>query len=60
MKKQTLAIHPASTIFGHFTDEERRAMDVADTTIRLSIGLEDAEDLLEDIRQAVGEEGTHA
>ena len=29
-------------------------MDVLDTTIRLSIGLEDVDDLLEDIRQALG------
>lgn len=49
---KTLAIHPASTIFGTFSDEERRAMDVSDTTIRLSIGLEDADDLFEDISRA--------
>ena len=29
-------------------------MDVRDTTIRLSIGLEDTDDLLEDIEQALG------
>ena len=51
---KTLAIHPASTIFGPFTDEQRKAMDVLDTTIRLSVGLEDVEDLFEDIRQALG------
>lgn len=50
---KTLAIHPASTIFGPFTDEERKKMDVLDTTIRLSVGLEDVDDLFEDIRQAV-------
>lgn len=50
---KTLAIHPASTIFGPFSDNERREMDVLDTTIRLSIGLEDADDLFEDIRQAL-------
>lgn len=50
---KTLAIHPASTIFGNFTAEERRDMDVLDTTIRLSIGLEDVDDLFEDIRQAL-------
>ena len=51
---KTLAIHPASTIFGPFTDSQRESMDVLDTTIRLSIGLEDVDDLLEDIRQALG------
>lgn len=50
---KTLAIHPASTIFGNFTDEERKAMDVSNTTIRLSIGLEDVDDLFNDITQAL-------
>lgn len=50
---RTLAIHPASTIYGAFTDEKRREMDVNDTTIRLSIGLEDVDDLLDDIKQAL-------
>ena len=52
---KTLAIHPASTIFGTFSDEERRQMDILDTTIRLSVGLEDVDDLFEDIRQALGQ-----
>ncbi len=50
---KTLAIHPASTIFGLFSDEERAAMDVLDTTVRLSIGLEDTDDVFEDIKQAL-------
>lgn len=50
---RTLAIHPASTIFGLFTAEERAAMDVLDTTIRLSIGLESVDDLFDDIKQAL-------
>lgn len=50
---RTLAIHPASTIFGNFSDDERADMDVLDTTIRLSVGLEDTEDLLNDIKQAL-------
>ena len=50
---KSLAIHPASTIFGNFTDEERENMDVLETTIRLSIGLEDVEDLFDDICQAL-------
>ena len=50
---KSLAIHPASTIFGPFTDEQRKSMDVFDTTIRLSVGLEDVEDLFEDIAQAL-------
>ncbi len=50
---KSLAIHPASTIFGNFTAEERAAMDVLNTTIRLSVGLEAVDDLFEDIRQAL-------
>ena len=50
---KSLAIHPASTIFGPFTERQKKSMDVLDTTIRLSIGLEDVEDLFEDIKQAV-------
>ncbi len=50
---RTLAIHPASTIFGLFPDKMKKAMDVNDTTIRLSIGLEDVDDLFEDIKQAL-------
>ena len=50
---KTLAIHPASTIFGAFAGSQRRAMDVRDTTIRLSVGLESVNDLFEDILQAL-------
>ncbi len=50
---KTLAIHPASTIFGNFTQDVRRSMDVRDTTIRLSIGLESLDELLDDIRNSL-------
>ncbi len=50
---KTLALHPASTIFAAFSGSQRRAMDVLDTTIRLSIGLEHPDDLYADIVQAV-------
>lgn len=50
---RSLIIHPASTIYGGFTPEQRRAMDVKETTIRLSVGLECADDLFGDIRQAL-------
>lgn len=52
---RSLAIHPASTIFGPLSEEERKAMDIKDTTIRLSIGLEDPDDLYEDLLQAITE-----
>lgn len=50
---RSLAIHPASTIFGFFPDRQLEQMDVRQSTIRLSIGLEDPEDLLDDIRQSL-------
>jgi O-acetylhomoserine (thiol)-lyase len=50
---RTLAIHPASTIFGNFSESQLRDMDVRQTTIRLSIGLEDKEDILADIKQTL-------
>lgn len=50
---RTLAIHPASTIFGNFSEEQLKEMDVRQTTIRLSVGLEDREDILADIKQAL-------
>ena len=51
--RKSLAIHPASTIFGLFTAEQCAEMSVPDTTVRLSIGLEAGEDLLEDIKVAI-------
>lgn len=50
---KTLAIHPASTIFGTFTPEVRKEMNVSDKTIRISVGLEDVEDLYADMVQAL-------
>lgn len=50
---RSLAIHPASTIFGPISPEERKRMNVDDTTIRLSIGLEDADDIFDDLAQAI-------
>ena len=50
---RTLAIHPASTIFGLFPERQLEQMNVRQTTIRLSIGLEAPEDVLMDIMQAL-------
>jgi O-acetylhomoserine (thiol)-lyase len=50
---RTLAIHPASTIFGLFPERQLEQMNVRQTTIRLSVGLESPEDILDDIQQAL-------
>lgn len=50
---RTLAIHPASSIFIHSSVEEMERTGVYDDLIRVSVGIEDAEDLVEDFTQAV-------
>lgn len=50
---KTLAIHPASTIFGPFTPRQRAEMDIDESLIRLSIGLEHPDDIIADLRQAL-------
>ena len=49
---RTLVIHPASTIYLHSTKEQMESAGVFDDTIRISIGIEDSEDLIGDFRQA--------
>ena len=43
----------SSTIYLHSTQEEQEHAGVYDDTIRISVGLEDVEDLIEDFTQAV-------
>lgn len=50
---KTLIIHPASTIYCDFDGNKRNSMHVSDLTLRLSLGIEDVEDLKEDIFQAL-------
>lgn len=50
---ETLAQHPASMTHSTYTPEERAAHGISDGLVRLSIGLEDAEDILADIAQAL-------
>lgn len=50
---KTLIIHPESTIYGTFTAEMKQVMGIEDNLLRLSVGLEDIEDLKKDILQAL-------
>jgi len=50
---KSLVIHPASTTHQQLSDEEQAATGVTPDYVRLSIGLEDAEDLKADIDQAL-------
>lgn len=50
---KSLVIHPASTTHQQLTPEEQRATGVTEDYIRLSIGIEDIEDIKADINQAL-------
>jgi cystathionine beta-lyase len=50
---KSLVSHPASMTHKTIPAEKRRAAGVADSLIRLSVGLEEAEDLVKDIEQAL-------
>ena len=50
---KTLVIHPASTTHQQLTSDEQLATGVTNDYIRLSVGLEDVEDIKEDIDQAL-------
>jgi O-acetylhomoserine (thiol)-lyase len=50
---KTLALHPASTIFCEYPADLRCQMGVPETLIRLAVGIEDVEDLISDVTQAL-------
>ncbi len=50
---KTLVIHPASTISLHSTKKQQEDAGVFDDLIRISVGIEDIEDLTEDFAQAI-------
>ena len=50
---RTCVLHPASHTHRQLSDEQLREAGVAPDLIRLSVGIEDAQDILDDIRQAL-------
>ena len=50
---ETLIQHPASMTHSPYSPEERRASDITDGLIRLSVGLADAADIIADLEQAL-------
>jgi len=50
---KTLVIHPATTTHGQSTPEEQMAAGVPPDLIRISVGIEDIEDIIEDLDQAL-------
>jgi O-acetylhomoserine (thiol)-lyase len=50
---KSLIIHPWSTIYFEYPESRRIEMGVTETLLRLSVGIEDIDDLIEDIEQAL-------
>ncbi|MEZ5856823.1 MAG: PLP-dependent transferase [Hyphomicrobiaceae bacterium] len=50
---RSLVIHPASTTHSQLTSEQRAAAGAGDDVVRLSIGIEDAADIIADLDQAL-------
>lgn len=50
---RSIATHPASTTHSKLSEEERQAIGIQPGSIRISVGLEDAEDILNDIKHAL-------
>ncbi len=50
---RTIATHPASTTHSKLTDAERAAVGITPGLVRLSVGLEDVEDVMADVAQAL-------
>ena len=51
---ESLAGHPASMTHASIPKEEREKIGIVDSLIRLSVGVEDERDLIEDLKQALG------
>jgi cystathionine gamma-lyase len=51
---ESLAGHPASMTHASIPKNQRELSGVVDSLIRLSVGIEDSEDLIEDLKQAIG------
>ena len=50
---RTCVLHPASHTHRQLTDEQLREAGVTPDLIRLSVGIEDVDDILDDIKQAL-------
>ncbi len=50
---RTIVTHPASTTHSKLTEEERAEVGIADGLIRISVGLENIEDIIEDVQYAL-------
>ena len=51
---KSMVTHPATTTHRRLSEEARAAVGITDGTVRISVGLEDVEDLIEDVQAALG------
>lgn len=51
---KSIVTHPATTTHQRLSDEDKETLGITPGLLRLSVGLEDAQDLIEDLRQAFG------
>jgi methionine-gamma-lyase len=51
---ETLASHPAAMTHSDIPEEERLRLGITPTLIRISVGIEDPDDLIADLNQALG------
>lgn len=56
---RTLVIHPSSTIYAYSSEEEKMNAGVYDDLIRVSVGLEDIEDIMDDFDAAIEKISCH-
>ena len=56
---KSLITHPATTTHQRLTPEARAAMGISDGMLRLSVGLEDVDDLLDDLRRGLATQRSH-
>jgi O-acetylhomoserine (thiol)-lyase len=54
---RSLVIHPASTTHSQLSEEHRKSIGVAPEAIRLSVGIEDIDDIIADLDQAINASG---
>ena len=50
---ESLITHPVSRTHTEISEEKRKALGITNTLLRLSVGIEDADDIIADIEQAM-------
>ncbi len=51
---RTIVTHPASTTHSKLSENDRLEVNITDGLVRISVGLENVEDIINDLKQALG------